>query len=109
MAKNGRNHNKKKNEISVIVPTDEKLTSRAGLSLYAGYLRGIELFPMIDHLFGAMRKNRKGIAINELFVQILSFFMDGSSRHLTRFDQLGADASYADRRAAQERQGEALA
>lgn len=91
MAKKSRNQDKKKNDISAIVPTDEKLTSRAGLGLYAGYLRRIELFPMIDRWFGSMRKNRKGIAINELFVQILSYFMDGTSRHLTRFDQLGAD------------------
>lgn len=95
MAKDSRNQDKKKNDISAIVPTDEKLTSRAGLGLYAGYLRRIELFPMIDRWFGSMRKNRKGIAINELFVQILSYFMDGTSRHLTRFDQLGADDSYA--------------
>ena len=79
MAKNSRNQHKKKDEINVIVPIDEKLTSRAGLGLYAGYFRSIELFPMTDRLFSTMRKNRKSIAINELFVQILSFFMDGTA------------------------------
>lgn len=42
-----------------------------------------------------MRKNSKGVPITELFVQILGFFMDGTSRHLTWFDQLKTDESYA--------------
>ena len=41
-----------------------------------------------------MQKNRKGIALTELFVQTLSFFMDGTSRHVSWFDQLKADESY---------------
>jgi hypothetical protein len=76
MGKNNRNPHKKKTGIQAIVPTNEKLSGRAGLSLYAGYLRGI--------------------AINELFVQSLSFFMDGTSRHVSWFDQLKADESYAE-------------
>ncbi|NTW54888.1 MAG: hypothetical protein HGB15_09075 [Chlorobaculum sp.] len=95
MAQRKRNQHKKKTGIQAIIPTNEKLTGRAGLSFYAGNLRGIELFPHIERLFGSLRKNRKGIEINELFVQILSFFMDGSSRHVRWFDQLKADDSYA--------------
>ena len=64
--------------------------------MFAIYLRNIALFPIIERLFGKMRKNGKGLPITELFVQILSFFMDGTSRHLTRFDQLAADNAYAD-------------
>lgn len=94
MAKNSRKQENKA-EIQAILPTNEQLTGRAGLSLYAGYLRGIEIFPHIERLFGSLRKNRKGIEISELFVQILSFFMDGTSRHVSWFDQLKADESYA--------------
>ena len=95
MAKNTRFQQKKEQKISAVQPTDEQLTGRAGLSLFAVYLRRIALFPMIDRLFGTMRKKSKGVPITELFVQILSFFMDGTSRHLTWFDQLKTDESYA--------------
>ncbi len=96
MAKDNRIQRNKKQQISAILPTDEQLTGRAGLSVFAIYLRNIALFPIIERLFGKMRKNGKGLPITELFVQILSFFMDGTSRHLTRFDQLAADNAYAD-------------
>ncbi len=95
MAKNNRNPQKKKEQIQAIHATDDQLTGRAGLSLFAIYLRSIHLFPIIERLFGKLRKNNKGLPIPELFVQILSFFMDGTSRHLTGFDQLKDDASYA--------------
>ena len=96
MAKDNRIQRNKKQQISAILPTDEQLTGRAGLSVFAIYLRNISLFSIIERLFGKMRKNGKGLPVTELFVQILSFFMDGTSRHLTRFDQLAADNAYAD-------------
>ena len=96
MRKDKRIATKKEPQISAILPTDEQLTGRAGLGLFAIYLRNIALFSIIERLFGKMRKNRKGLPVAELFVQILSFFMDGTSRHLTRFDQLAADNAYAD-------------
>lgn len=95
MRKDNRIERKKEPQISAILPTDEQLTGRAGLSVFALYLRNIALFPIIERLFGSMRKNNKGLAITELFVQIISFFMDGTSRHITWFDHLAADGSYA--------------
>lgn len=38
--------------------------------------------------FGSLRKNAKGLAIDQLALQLLCFFMDGSSRHITWFDHL---------------------
>ncbi len=95
MAKDNRNQGKKEQEISAILPTDEPLTGRAGLSVFAIYLRNIALFAIIERLFGTMRKSSKGLPITELFVQILSFFMDGTSRHLNWFDHLTVDNAYA--------------
>jgi hypothetical protein len=86
---------KKEQQISAIEPTNDLLTGRAGLSLFACYLRNIAIFPIIERLFGTIRKNGKGLPITELFVQILCFFMDGTSRHLTWFDHLAADQAYA--------------
>ncbi len=75
--------------------TSECLTGRAGLNLFSRYLRGIELFPHIDRLFGSMRKHPKGAPIDELFKQVLCFLFDGTSRHLAHFDVLAEDPGYA--------------
>ena len=75
--------------------TNDCLTSRAGLNLFARYLRGIGFFPHINRLFGSMRKNPKGTPIDELFKQVLCFLFDGTSRHLAHFDVLAKDPGYA--------------
>jgi hypothetical protein len=95
MAKDKTIKGKKEQQICAILPSDDQLTGRAGLSVFALYLRSIGLFPIIDRLFGTVRKNGKGLAVTEMFVQILSFFMDGTSRHLNWFDHLAADDAYA--------------
>ena len=86
---------KKKQKIDAIEPSDEGLTSRAGLALFAQYLQGIGLLPILERMFGSMRKNKKGIAVSDFFLQILCFFMDGSSPRLSWFDHLKRDKSYA--------------
>ena len=95
MEKNIAVQDKKKQIIDAIQPTDEHLTSRAGLALFAQYLQSIRLMPIIERKFGSMRKNKKGIAVSDFFAQILCFFMDGSSRHLSWFDHLKRDEGYA--------------
>jgi len=95
MAKDKRFRDKKEQKISAILPTDERLTGRAGLVLFEAYVRSIQILPLIDRWFGSMRKNSKGLAITELFVQLFCFFMDGTSRHITWFDHLKADEGYA--------------
>ncbi|HHE08228.1 MAG TPA: IS1380 family transposase, partial [Chlorobaculum parvum] len=82
MAKDNRNREKKEQKISAIEQTDDQLTGRAGLGVFAMYLRHISLFPVIDRQFGTLRKSSKGLPVTGLFVQLLSFFMDGTSRHL---------------------------
>ena len=95
MEKNITVQDKKKQIIDAIQPTDEHLTSRAGLALFAQYLQIIRLMPIIERMFGSMRKNKKGIAVSDFFAQILCFFMDGSSRHISWFDHLKRDEGYA--------------
>ena len=96
MAKDTSISAKKKEQIQAIEATDDQLTTRACLSFFAIYLRSIQLLPIIERMFGKLRKNKKGLPIPELFVQVLSFFMDGTSRHLTGFDQLKKEESYLD-------------
>ena len=50
---------------------------------------------VLEKMFASMRKNKKGIAVTDFFLQMLCFFMDGSSRRLSWFDHLKRDESYA--------------
>lgn len=75
--------------------TSDTLTSRGGLTLVSRYLRGIGLMPEMDRVFGSLRRSGKGQPVGELFHQILCFFMDGTSRHLVRFDAVKEDEGYA--------------
>lgn len=95
MKRNKTNYRNKQHQISNVEKTDERLTGRAGLVLFVSYLHSTNIFSFIDKLFGHMRKNKKGAAIVELFKQVLCFNADGTSRHLTYFDQLKKDEGYA--------------
>jgi hypothetical protein len=95
MKENSRNYRKKELKISAVETTNERLTGRAGLVLFVAYLHQIGIFPMLDRYFGSIRKSKKGIAAFELFKQVLCFMADGTSRHLTYFDQLADDPGYA--------------
>jgi len=75
--------------------TSDTLTGRGGLALFSRYLRNLEIFPHIDRLFGSMRKSSKGLPVTVLFHQLFCFFLDGTSRHLVRFDELKQDEGYA--------------
>ena len=75
--------------------TSDTLTGRGGLVLFSRYVRNLELFGDIDRLFGSMRKSSKGLPVTVLFHQLFCFFLDGTSRHLVRFDELKRDDGYA--------------
>lgn len=53
----------KANFIHDVQVTNDCLSSRAGLNPFVRYLRGIDLFPHLDRLFGCMRKHPKGAPI----------------------------------------------
>jgi hypothetical protein len=95
MKKHSKSYRKKKLKISEIQKTSERLTGRAGLTLFVTYLHQIQIFSFLDRFFGSIRKTQKGIAVFELFKQVLCFMADGTSRHLTYFDQLAKDCGYA--------------
>jgi hypothetical protein len=95
MKENSRDYRKRKQKIDAIETTNERLTGRAGLALFVAYLHQIQVFPLIDRYFGSIRKSKKGVPVFELFKQVLCFMADGTSRHLSYFDQLAADPGYA--------------
>ena len=95
MSKHSKNYRQDELKIRRIETTSDQLTGRAGLSLFVAYLRGIEISYWFDRWFGPIRKSHKGLAIAELFKQVLCFFVDGTCRRLTYFDKLSRDSGYA--------------
>jgi len=95
MNKHSKNFRQNELKIRRIETTSDRLTGRAGLSLFVAYLHGIHVFSWLDRWFGSIRKSRKGLPITELFKQALCFFIDGTSRRLTYFDTLSQDEGYA--------------
>ena len=71
MSQNNRKYRKKELEISEIEITNDRLTGRAGLTLFVAYLHQVQIFPLIDRFFGSIRKSKKGIEVFELFKQVL--------------------------------------
>ena len=81
--------------ISKVETTSDTLTSRGGLSIFSSYLEQTNVFAVLEQAFGYLRKSRKGLGIWKLFHQLLCFLVDGTSRHLSYFDQLKGDSGYA--------------
>jgi hypothetical protein len=95
MKKNTRKSPRKHPRIAGIEETTDTLTGRAGLALFARYLDGIDLSWFVSRWFNPLRKNRKGMSAFDCLRQVLLFFIDGTSRHLTHFDSLKKDSGYA--------------
>jgi len=83
-----------KQKISRIEKTNDRLTGRGGLALFVRYLSGIGIYPLLERLFGGIRKSKKGVAVGNVFKQLFCFFLDGTSLALSRFDDLSRDAGY---------------
>jgi hypothetical protein len=81
--------------INEVEPTQERISGRGGLSLFARYLEQTGILAFLEGYFGRIRKSKKGLPVAELFKQILCFFMDGTSRRLEHFDSLAKDHGYA--------------
>lgn len=82
-------------QITGIEITNDNLTSRAGLSLFAHYLDRLGISWLTERWIGPVRKSAKGLPGAECLRQILLFFVDGTSRHLVHFDELKSDEGYA--------------
>ena len=63
--------------------------------MFVKYLQAIDIIALLLGKFGSLKKSRKGVTLKNLFLQVLCFFFDGTSRHMNYFDQLQEDAGYA--------------
>jgi len=86
----------KNNRINKVDTTNETITGRGGLSLFVRYLENIRIYSLLLKFFGLLRKSKKGKPLWNLFKQILCFFFDHTSRHVSYFDKLKKDKGYAE-------------
>jgi len=90
-----KNDFKSKCKITNIGVTNDTLTGRGGMALFVKYLSSVEIYPLLQDLFGDIRKNKKGLPVWNIFEQLFCWFYDGTSRRLNYFDQLKGDEGYA--------------
>lgn len=82
--------------ITKIVATDEKLSSRGGLSLFLKYVENIKIYDVIESAvlpevdFGA-----KGLDFAEFLKQMFAFYIDGTDMSISGFDRKKTDSGYA--------------
>ncbi len=51
---------KSKCKVNKIGVTDDTLTDRYGMALLVKYLSSIEIYPLLQSIFGSIRRNNKG-------------------------------------------------
>jgi hypothetical protein len=88
-------NNTQSHRISKVEITHDTLTNRGGIALFVKYVQAIKIIALLLEKFGSLKKSSKGVTLKNLFLQVLCFFFDGTSRHLNYFDQLQADEGYA--------------
>jgi hypothetical protein len=74
--------------------TGDTLTSRGGLAFFVKYVESIGIVGLLSSKFAGLKKSVKGVAVGNLFLQALYFLLDGTSRHLSYFDELQRDEGY---------------
>ena len=81
--------------ITKVGVTDDTMTGRGGLNLFVKYIESMGIIALLCSRFGWFRKSKKGLEVGSLFTQLMSFFCDGTSPHLSHFDHLKKDPGYA--------------
>jgi hypothetical protein len=90
-----QNENKSNRRINQVGVTTDTMTGRGGMALFVRYIENVGIFALLLNSFGYLRRSKKGASILNIFKQVLCFFYDGTSRHLTYFDELKKDEGYA--------------
>ena len=83
-------------KINKINVSDEKLSSRGGLSLILRYVKNIKLYKLISStvLLKVIFFN-KGLQLQQFLKQMIAFFIDGTDMSISSFDQKKKDKGYA--------------
>jgi hypothetical protein len=81
--------------INTIESTPDLLTGRAGLAPFCKYLEGTGVLNRLEAEFSSLKRSSKGLATKDYFKQMIAWLMDGTSRHITYFEDLKKDEGYA--------------
>ena len=85
---------KDRRKIARLETTNDNLTSRGGLAFFVKYVEAVGVMRLLLAKFEGVRKNAKGVTVANMFLQVLYFFFDGTSRHVSYFDELKKDSGY---------------
>jgi hypothetical protein len=80
--------------ISGVAATDEGLTSRAGLASFGLYLKTSGILARLERDFPCLKDSSKGTSVHDFFASVMCWLADGSSRHISSFDELKVDDSF---------------
>jgi DDE family transposase len=72
----------------------DTLTRRGGLAFFVKDVEAIGIVGLLWHQLAGIKRSLKGVGVRNLFLQVLYFFFDGTSRHLSYFDELQREEGY---------------
>ena len=84
-----------KTKITKIRATDEKISSRGGLSLFLKYIENIKLYELISTV--VLLKiffHSKGLGLQQFLKQMFAYFIDGTDMSISGFDRKKEDKGY---------------
>ncbi len=85
-----------KTKINKISPTNDKLSSRGGLSLFLEYIENTKLYELISSvILPKLSLGNKGLRLKQFLKQMFSFFIDGTDMSISGFDKKKTDKGYA--------------
>lgn len=85
-----------KTKITKIRATDEKISSRGGLTLFLRYIENIKLYELISSV--VLLKiifHSKGLGLQQFLKQMFAYFIDGTDMTISGFDKKKKDKGYA--------------
>lgn len=82
-------------QINKVESTPDLLTSRSGLAPFCRYLESTGVVNRLEAQFSSLKGNSKGLSVKNYFKQMMAWLMDGTSRHISYFDELKKDEGYA--------------
>ena len=85
-----------KTKINKINATDEKISSRGGLSLFLRYVENIKLYELINSVvILKIIFSNKGLNLQQFLKQMFAYFIDGTDMSISGFDKKKTDKGYA--------------
>ena len=75
-------------KIKQIGTTTNCLSSQSGLAPFVNFINGTGICDELAQVFKDLRKSKKGIELEEAFLQLVLFFADGRESSLKTFDTL---------------------